>query len=119
MGEKFANQTVIIENVDETEVRVTLAAIMPAREAWLHQNPQAKASVLQGIEDAKAGRLVDGPDLAADAKLANSIEDDDVSAKMDAAGSRSVRGNEGGRAESKGHPRRQQKLKVQQTRRAL
>ena len=54
LGRRFAGQTVIIEEIDPTEVRVTMAQVVPQRELWLHKNPKAKASVLRGL--AQAGR---------------------------------------------------------------
>jgi hypothetical protein len=38
LGERFANRTVIVEEIDETEVRITLARVVPEREMWLHGN---------------------------------------------------------------------------------
>jgi hypothetical protein len=75
LGERFANRTVIIEEIDETEVRVTIARVVPEREMWLHENRQANAAVHRGLADAKAGRLTAGPDLAADASLADRLRD--------------------------------------------
>ena len=49
LGSRFANQTVIIEEVDPTEIRVTLAPVIPQREIWLHKNATAKASVSRGL----------------------------------------------------------------------
>jgi len=76
LGERFANRTVIVEEVDDTEVRVTLARIIPEREAWLYDNKAARESVERGIDQAKQRRFTDAPDLTADAELADSIEDD-------------------------------------------
>lgn len=76
LGERFANRTVIVEDVDDTEVRVTLARVVPERELWLHDNRKAKGLVMRGIEEAAAGRFAKGPDLAAAAKLADAIGDE-------------------------------------------
>jgi len=77
LGEKFANKTVIIREVDETEISVTLARILPEREAWLFENPEARARVLQGLEQAQAGQLSESPpDLDAASKLAEQLEDE-------------------------------------------
>lgn len=75
LGERFANRTVIVEEIDETEVRVTLARVVPERELWLHENRDAGAAVMRGLADAREGRLSAGPDLAADAALADRLQD--------------------------------------------
>ena len=76
MGSRFANRTVIVEDVDTTEVRITLAEVIPQREVWLHKNAKAKASVLRGLEQARAGKLADSPpDLRADALFAEQLDD--------------------------------------------
>ncbi len=76
LGSRFANQTVIVEDVDPTEVRVTLARVIPQRELWLYKNPKAKASVLRGLAQAKAGKKAKSPpDLATDARLAEQLDD--------------------------------------------
>lgn len=78
LGERFANRTVIIEDIDETEVRVTLARVIPEREAWLHANPKAMASVQRGLAQAKARQFAKNPpDLSAATKLAEQLEDDE------------------------------------------
>ena len=70
LGPKFANQPVIIKQVDDTEVVVTLAAVIPARETWLHKNPKAKQALQVGIEKAKRREFSKHlPNLDADAKL--------------------------------------------------
>ena len=76
LGSRFANQTVIVEDVDATEVRITLAQVIPQREVWLFKNPKAKASVLRGLKQAQAGKMAESPpDLAADARLAEQLDD--------------------------------------------
>ncbi len=32
---------------------------IPARDHWIYKNPEAMASLMRGIEDAKAGRIVE------------------------------------------------------------
>ena len=76
LGPRFANQTVILEEVDSTEVRITLAAVVPQREMWLHRNPAAKDAVLRGLTQARAGKLCDNPpNLDDDAALAERLDD--------------------------------------------
>jgi ABC-type nitrate/sulfonate/bicarbonate transport system substrate-binding protein len=76
LGRRFANKTVILREVDDTEVLVTLARVIPAREAWLFENPKALKAVVRGLKEAKARHFVKGPDLAADQKLADASEDE-------------------------------------------
>jgi hypothetical protein len=76
LGSRFACQTVIIQAVDSTEVRVILAQVIPQRELWLHKNPKAKASVLRGLAQAKAGKAAKSPpDLVGDARLVERLDD--------------------------------------------
>lgn len=80
LGERFANRTVIVEEVDETEVRITLARVIPERELWLHENTQAKARVARGLEEASTRAFAEGaaaPDMDAARKLAERIGDED------------------------------------------
>ena len=77
LGERFANRTVIVEEIDDTEVRVTLARVIPEREAWLFRNPKAKAAVLKGIAQAKDGEVGPGPDMNKARKVAARIADND------------------------------------------
>jgi len=78
LGRRFANRTVIVREVDETEVVVTLASVIPEREAWLFRNEQAQALVAAGLEQARAGRFSDSsPDLEADAELSAQLDGDD------------------------------------------
>jgi len=76
LGERFANRTVIVEEIDDTAVRITLARVVPEREMWLHENRAASAAVRRGLADARAGKFSSvGPDLAADAALADTLPD--------------------------------------------
>lgn len=75
-GACFANRTVIVEDIDDTEVRITLARVIPEREAWLYANPKARASLVRGLAQAKARRFAKAPDIAADAELASRLDDE-------------------------------------------
>ncbi len=76
LGEKFANRTVLVEEIDETEVRVTLARVVPEREAWLYDHPRALGQVRQGLQQARQGKLTAGPNLAKARKLAARATED-------------------------------------------
>ncbi len=77
LGKRFANRTVIIQQIDETQVLVTLARVIPEREAWLFDHPAAKVLVSKGLEQAAAGQFSHSPpDLDADAALADQLEGD-------------------------------------------
>ncbi len=76
LGPQFAGQTVIVEQVDDTEVRVTIAAVVPKREMWLQSNAKARASVLRGLAQAREGKLAKTPpNLDRDATLAKRLDD--------------------------------------------
>lgn len=63
LGKAFVNKTVLVEQRGD-EIVIRLARVTPKREEWLHQNPSALEGVRRGIEQAQAGELIDGPDLA-------------------------------------------------------
>jgi hypothetical protein len=76
LGSRFAGQTVIIQEMDRTEVRVILAQVIPQRELWLHKNPKAKASVLRGLAQTRAGEAAKSPpDLEGDARFVEQLDD--------------------------------------------
>jgi hypothetical protein len=76
LGSRFAGKTVIIEEIDATEIRITLAQTVPLRELWLYKNQRAKASVLRGLAQAAAGELAElPPDLQADEQLVEQLDD--------------------------------------------
>ncbi len=59
----------------DSKGRIALAPAVPQREAWLHKNSKAKAAVLRGLEEAKAGKMTKSPDLEADARLMKRLDD--------------------------------------------
>jgi len=75
LGKSFANQTVLIQEISPTEVRIIKARVVPETEAWLWQNEQALASVAKGLTQAQAGVFASPPDL--DAAEASVEESDD------------------------------------------
>jgi len=78
LGSEFANQTFFFEKVSDTEMRLELAALIPARERWIYNNLEARDAVLLGLAQAKAGRFSKSPpDLEADQTLVDEIEDDE------------------------------------------
>jgi hypothetical protein len=76
LGPRFANQTVLVEEVDPTEVRITIAAVVPQRELWLRQNRAAQDSVLRGLAQARSGKFSKTPpNLDQDAAIAERLDD--------------------------------------------
>jgi hypothetical protein len=74
LGQRFANQTLIVEEIDPTEMRITIAAVIPQREMWLHRTPAAKKSVLRGLAQARSGKFAKSPPkLDADAEMAERL----------------------------------------------
>jgi hypothetical protein len=75
LGGEFANRPLIVEQVSETEVLITMARVIPEHEAWLYENHHALAAVRRGLAQARARKLVEAPDLDADGKLAAKLQD--------------------------------------------
>lgn len=75
LGRQFAGRRAVVSE-REDELVLTFQRLVPDREAWLHENPEAYAMVRRGLDQAERGELVDAPDLAADADFADSIPDD-------------------------------------------
>lgn len=74
LGAKFANKQVIIKEVDQTEVRIIAAAVIPEREVWLFKNQTALQSVQRGLKQAAAGSFSKrAPKIEDDAKLAEEM----------------------------------------------
>jgi hypothetical protein len=75
LGKEFANRTFIFEKVGETEMKLELAAVIPEKEVWLYKNPEAKALLDIGLEQAKQRKFsTSPPDLDADQALVDQLE---------------------------------------------
>ena len=57
LGARYANQTMIIDDSDETRIVITPAKVVPAHEAWLYNNPEAMQSVLVGLQQCVTAKL--------------------------------------------------------------
>jgi len=77
LGDSFANRTVIVEEQGDGEILVRLAKVIPQSEAWLYENPAALAAVRTGLDQAKKGKRVKGPDMAKARRIAGQIADDE------------------------------------------
>ncbi len=76
LGPAFAGRTVIVDDSDPDRIVIIPAKVVPAREAWLHENEHALALVLRGLAEAKAGISSENPpDIDADAELADRLDD--------------------------------------------
>jgi hypothetical protein len=75
LGEAYANRTVIVKNRGD-ELIIQLARVIPEKEAWLYDNPEALTAVRRGLKQARSGRFAKKrPDLNAAARLAGKLED--------------------------------------------
>lgn len=75
LGARFANRILLVEERGD-QVLVRLGRVVPESEAWLYENPKALGAVRRGLEQARARKFVDGPDLNAAAELADRLPDD-------------------------------------------
>jgi hypothetical protein len=76
LGRRFANKPVIIQDLSDTEVKVSLARVIPEREMWLYQNPEAREIVFSALERLKRGEFAENPpDIEADEELASQLGD--------------------------------------------
>lgn len=76
LGQRFANKPVIIEPISDTEVKVSLARVIPESEMWLYENPEAREMVFSAIERLRRGEFAENPpDLEADEEWASRLED--------------------------------------------
>ena len=75
LGRRFAGKIVIVTEIDDSTVKVTATMAIPERKVWLYKNKSALASVQRGLNQARKRRFVKGPNLAADAKLVQRLDD--------------------------------------------
>ena len=76
LGTHLAGRTVILDDTNPNQIVITLARVIPEREAWLYNNQSALNSVRQGLAQAAEGKLLKaGPDLDADAALIAELDD--------------------------------------------
>ena len=61
LGADFANEPLIVELQADGSVLVKKAKVIPAREAWLYENPRALAAVRQGLQQARARKFAKNP----------------------------------------------------------
>jgi hypothetical protein len=76
LGREFAGRTVQVEEGEDALI-VKFYRLVPDREAWLWENETAKGMVGRGLQQARAGELTTGPDLAAAFSFAESIPDEE------------------------------------------
>ena len=75
LGRKFAGKTVLLREVDESTVEVTMARVISEHEAWLLNNPEARRSVARGLDQARKGKFATPPDLEGDKAFADKLAD--------------------------------------------
>lgn len=59
LGKRYASSTFLVEEIDDEDLLLKKAAVIPERELWLLKDPEALKSVHRGMEDAKSNRLHD------------------------------------------------------------
>jgi hypothetical protein len=62
----FKGQPVLFRKVSETTVEISVAKVVPADEAWLHENSTAMAMVQAGLKDAASSNYDDNPPVIPD-----------------------------------------------------
>ena len=56
LGKERANEIYIVEEQRDGTIVLTPVALIPKRELWLWQNPEALAAVRRGIEQSRKGQ---------------------------------------------------------------
>ncbi len=76
VGAEHAHKQFFISHRDDSVIQLIPAETVLAREAWLFKDPEALASVMKGLEQARSGQLSDGPDIDEALAFAETIGDD-------------------------------------------
>jgi predicted transcriptional regulator len=75
LDKSYAGATMLVDQRDDGTIILRPAVTVPANEAWLWKNKKALAMVQEGLNEARQGRHVAAPDMAAARKLAARIKD--------------------------------------------
>lgn len=75
VGKKFAGKTVLVREIDDATIEITMGRVISEHEAWLLNNPEARKSVARGLADARHKRFAPAPNLSADEALAQKLAD--------------------------------------------
>ena len=75
LDKSYAGTTMLVDQREDGTIVLRPAVTVPADEAWLWKNKKALAMVQEGLEEARRGRHVAAPDMAAARKLAARIKD--------------------------------------------
>jgi uncharacterized membrane protein (DUF4010 family) len=75
LGADMAGRTVLVQVLDNQDILITPAAVIPERELWLYRNEAALSIVQQGLQEARdSQRSPTPPDLTADSELAADMD---------------------------------------------
>jgi hypothetical protein len=77
LDKAYAHSTMLVEQREDGTIVLHPAVTVPVGEAWLWKNKKALKQVMSGLEGARRGEFVEGPDLKAGAELAAQIEDEE------------------------------------------
>ena len=76
LGREFANKTFFVTKSGASEIKLEVAAVIPERELWLYQNPEARKALFEAIERVKTGDFSESPpDLDEEEPWEKELED--------------------------------------------
>lgn len=78
LGDSFAGKMFIVNELENGDVLIKRAAVIPASEKWLYDNNTALTSVKRGLEQAAAKQFVTSPQESEDTSwIADLLEDEE------------------------------------------